>query len=393
MNRTTMIAILTVITLLATSFSIFEVVKGSEPIDEVTYALHTSISITDNSEFTVGNGISSGSGTEEDPYIMENWEIDGGASEDFYGITIDSTNIYCIIRNCNLTNWRADGDGIGILLSNVENITIYNCTITENDMGIVLDTVGHCEVNNCFSSKNGENEEGEFTGLVISYSNNITVENNEFFQEYTKGISIQLSEYCTIENNNITECGDGGMDIYDSSNIIITQNLIANCTESGIIAYVYSECIIYDNNIFGNTGYGIILSDTLFNMVYHNNIFDNEEGNACEEFSQEPITLSQWDNGEEGNYWGDYGGEDLNGDGIGETPYNITDGEININEDRYPLVEPYGVPEEPEAELTIMDLFAQILISIFTIIILLIIIKTMLGYIGGVMETDTKKKK
>ena len=56
--------------------------------------------------------------------------------------------------------------------------------------------------------------------------------------------------------------------------------------------------------------------------------------------------MNQWDNGEEGNYWDDYHGLDLNGDGIGDQPYIILDdpmpwGRRTGNRDNYPLMGPY----------------------------------------------------
>ena len=50
-----------------------------------------------------------------------------------------------------------------------------------------------------------------------------------------------------------------------------------------------------------------------------------------------------WDNGTVGNFWDDYHGTDNNNDGIGDTPY-VIDGN---NQDNYPLVEPYAIPEFP----------------------------------------------
>jgi nitrous oxidase accessory protein NosD len=48
---------------------------------------------------------------------------------------------------------------------------------------------------------------------------------------------------------------------------------------------------------------------------------------------------NKWDNGKEGNYWSNYQGQDINGNGIGKTSYRVYD---NFT-DYYPLMQPYDV--------------------------------------------------
>lgn len=88
-----------------------------------------------------------------------------------------------------------------------------------------------------------------------------------------------------------------------------------------------------DNTVVGNTlldnDIGILLLGSHNNAIYHNNFINNTKHIV------EDIHMSTWDNGCEGNYWSDYYGEDLDGDGIGDTllPHQGVD--------NYPLMSPY----------------------------------------------------
>jgi len=90
------------------------------------------IAITDDHEFTVENGVCSGSGTTEDPYVIENWLIDAGLDD--YGIRIHGTTRVFVIRNVEVSGAAKSG----IYLSYVQNATIEDCTIESNWVGVTL---------------------------------------------------------------------------------------------------------------------------------------------------------------------------------------------------------------------------------------------------------------
>ena len=120
----------------------------------------------------------------------------------------------------------------------------------------------------------------------------------------------------TIQNGSL------GIEIFSGSNNIITDNIVKDNSNYGISVYGLSnDSIIYHNDFINNA---------IHAMDSANNTYDD---------------------GDEGNYWDDYLGEDNNSDGIGDTPYNISGGD---NQDLYPLMEPYGEDEEepPEEDTT-----------------------------------------
>ena len=117
-----------------------------------TLTTHDPIYIEGNDNFTPANGVVAGSGTENDPYIIENWDIN---AENANGIEIRNTTAYFIIRNCLVENGGYSHDGI--YLGNVINGKIENCTCYNDYSGIRLDSSSNNTLvnNSCSNDEDG----------------------------------------------------------------------------------------------------------------------------------------------------------------------------------------------------------------------------------------------
>lgn len=252
----------------------------------------------------------SGSGTEGDPYKIEDLIIDGGGVDDCILIFNSIANF--TIRNCTLY----DGINTGILLFNVTNGYIVENNCSNNDWGIYIFQSSHNKVvrNNVYgtavasgialvSSSNTTIEENtlenNWQGIYLDNSNNNNISGNNAFKNVKNGICLEfdsnfntLSENTNynntlsgfylvssdfnnlIENNAYNNKWDGiNCDDCDFNNL--TGNTAYNNTYDGI--YLYSG---YFNNLTGNTVYnnsqnGIYLEDSDDNIIEQNNVNNN----------------------------------------------------------------------------------------------------------------------
>ncbi len=272
-----------------------------------------------------------GSGTYDDPYTIQDLAIDAGNVGS--PIFIESSSVYFVIKNCNLTNSQATGVDAGIKFEDVNNGKIFENNITDNYAGVKLIRSD----NNSISANYLVDNTGQ--GIILQQSEyNVIVGNTANNSNYYGLLIVSSSHNNTIEGNTIANnkgaSGYGsGIRISGSSDCVVSGNWLSDNDQGIRITDSSNRNKFHDNVIHNNIKYGVLIQDltiNCYNSVFYNNSIINPLGiNAYDNGSN-----SEWDNGIHGNFWSDYGGADNNGDGIGDTPYLIT-GDAN-SQDSYP---------------------------------------------------------
>lgn len=287
--------------------------------------VHAPILIDGDANFTAPNGVTGGSGTCCNPYVIEGWDINASTA---HGIEIRNTRAHFIVRNVTVHDGANNYEGIR--LENITNGRVENVMATNNRYGIYLENSTRCSIfgNNASSNLH--------CGIVLSPDNHhITVSNN--IALYNKlapaaggGIEVQGSSNVIVSRNIASYCSasdaagiwiSGG-----SNNVTVLGNYVSHNRRGIYVAWVSTNVNVTCNVVVDNSWVGIFTheprehNDTFYNNYLQNNgqhTYDN--GGSAWNISK---TLGENILGGPylgGNYYSDYTGTDADGDGIGDT--------------------------------------------------------------------------
>ena len=182
---------------------------------------HAPIVIDGNSGFVPSNGVSSGSGSSTDPFVIREWEIDGQPT----AIQIQNTNDYLVIQNVYLLS-----NSNAVILQNVTHASLQYSTLTQNTYGVRIDGSTSITIRN-------NNVTGAFYGIDVNAMNpeetsKVSIENNTI-SNGTVGISTAPTPFVhdvSITSNTIWSNSQTGISV-NSAKVIVSKN---NITKNGI---------------------------------------------------------------------------------------------------------------------------------------------------------------
>ncbi|MFO8109402.1 MAG: NosD domain-containing protein [Thermoplasmata archaeon] len=291
--------------------------------------------------------------------------------ENYRGVSLYGAGGNVIYDNI-MENNRGGASGYGLFLSSgsTGNHLLLN-TVTHNDNGIGISSDNNVVEGNTVTSNTrhgiyvysglnrisnnhiSNNERGVY--LWLGSNDNMIIENHIFNNVYGleasrssnknvvagndfvgNNVSVLLdSEYTAVTDNHITDSSVGvglyraahneialNTLAYNDINLFVTDEsqenrILGNHIRDGDQGILFTHSSI-SNHIYGNdiknNLVGINVSHSPWNRFHHNNIMNNSEQVVLHG------EVSYWDDGRgQGNYWDDYTGEDITGDGIGDT--------------------------------------------------------------------------
>jgi parallel beta-helix repeat protein len=320
---------------------------------EQTYRDHGPIIITSDADFSAF----SGSGTLEEPYIIEGLNI---TTSEKYGVSVSLTTKHFVIRDCYIDATNAGitiemvKEGTAVLISNI-------CTRNENSNGAGIQIA--------FSNKVGLRDnickDNEAYGILLFFSYELILYKNTCNNNGMTGIAAGYANNSLFSDNICNNNGWEGLYLVGSAGSNLVSNIFSNNCEYGIrIEYAdYSTLVnntmehnevcgtyvwetdgcLFNYNWFMSNYYGALYftSSCEENRICLNNFMDNGFSNNSQAVDEGNNTWHDEIN-EIGNFWAD----------IGASEYYTIDGKSN-SQDSFPLKDPCYFKENVETESTV----------------------------------------
>jgi hypothetical protein len=261
---------------------------------------------------------------------------------------------HSLIENCNFSQVVT---GIVIL---EDWTTIYGCNIIADDIAIDIEKTYGTIISECYIGTSeygivlGSSVNNTIIDKVVIFDSNVTgidytsVHSGNIIRDSEiswsrRGIRAGGSSHLKLLRTEITRCGVG-IELANINGTGTQTNMINRCRLvecgtgiefSSIYWTTVTETTFHSNYLAidgESPGQGV--------LIWRNNFLWN-----VKDLDSSPTEQVNWSRDGTGNYWTKYAGSDIDSDGIGDSPFTILDGHLDV----YPLMMPVDF-EDPTAE-------------------------------------------
>ncbi|MBV1790323.1 nitrous oxide reductase family maturation protein NosD [Marinobacterium sp. D7] len=252
---------------------------------------------------------------------------------DGFGIWLDGAADARVIGNRieGNTKLRSADRGNGIHLSSVSGSLIKDNEVWHTRDGLYIESSNHNRLvgNYLHDLRYGVH-------YMYAYNNDVSYNHT---RNTRTGYALMQSKYLTVTHNRSENDRNYGILMNYITHSAITDNWV-----EGVQSGRSSKFADTGGSVAGAEGKALFIYNSLFNEIRGNRLSasdlgihltagseDNRfVGNAFignkEQVKYVANRLQEWSDGGRGNYWSDYLGWDLDGDGIGDQPYQPNDG-------------------------------------------------------------------
>ncbi len=228
----------------------------------------------------------------------------------FFGVYAEHSERVVVRRNHIVgMSTREVANGNGIHLWYCRDADIEDNEIHGHRDGIYFEFVEHSRIARNISTHNIR------YGLHFMFSHEDTYVDNTF-AENGAGVAVMYTQYVTMVGNTFEHnwgASSYGLLLKDIRDSEIKRNHFVRNTV-GLYAEG-SNRIVVEENQFTDNGYAVrIMANSMDNTFTHNNFI----GNSFDVVTNSRQSFNTFD----ANYWSEYDGYDLDGDGVGDVPYH-----------------------------------------------------------------------
>ena len=276
------------------------------------YTPHTPILIVGDASFLPANGVSAGSGTSGDPYVIEGWDIDASSA---HGIEIRTTNAFFIIRDVYVHS-GAQSSRDGIRFFGVSNGEVRNATVEGNDDGLIAFGGSNITLRSVLATNNTG------AGVEFSGTDNASIDSSRLQNNWIglRASSLTRTRIAFTEVSGTLGTGSGAL-LSFVQDATIASSTFANNTGAGLTLFRSDNASIASSLMTGNGKAGIRLNATTNVTLTANRFIDDGlsiVGDAREHYTSHNVTPDNLVNGLPLRYCRNASGFGLDGQPTGQ---------------------------------------------------------------------------